>query len=143
MFGLCLVLHHTQVHFHSDIIYTDNPTIVQSGRTILADLDKLNLDVFQTTQNLDQALAQIEGCQAEMQTIRQRIVHEEQQLRNILSPLHQTGDSEKHEQVSGVVFRFGASLIFEDHHQISHFLDHDFITLASLTKSKYTHKHHR
>uniref|UniRef100_A0A8W7PIR3 Muscle-specific protein 300 n=1 Tax=Anopheles coluzzii TaxID=1518534 RepID=A0A8W7PIR3_ANOCL len=87
-----------QVHFHSDIIYTDNPTIVQSGRTILADLDKLNLDVFQTTQNLDQALAQIEGCQAEMQTIRQRIVHEEQQLRNILSPLHQTGDSEKHEQ---------------------------------------------
>uniref|UniRef100_A0A182LS31 KASH domain-containing protein n=1 Tax=Anopheles culicifacies TaxID=139723 RepID=A0A182LS31_9DIPT len=87
-----------QVHFHSDIIYTDNPNIVQCGRAVMNDLDKLNLDVFQTTQNLDQALSQIEGCQAEMQTIRQRIVHEEQQLRNILSPLHQSSDSEKHEQ---------------------------------------------
>ncbi|XP_052870403.1 muscle-specific protein 300 kDa-like, partial [Anopheles cruzii] len=87
-----------QVHFHSDIIYTDNPNIVQSGRAVVGELDKLNLDVFQTTQNLDQALTQIEGCQTEMQAIRQRIVHEEQQLRNILSPLHQAGDSEQHEQ---------------------------------------------
>lgn len=100
-----------QVHFHSDIIYTDNPTIVQSGRAIVADLDKLNQDVFQATQNLDQALVQIDGCQVETQAIRQRIVHEEQQLRNILSPLHQTGESEKHEQVSDLIPFFPVSIV--------------------------------
>ncbi|XP_021704076.1 uncharacterized protein LOC5569762 isoform X4 [Aedes aegypti] len=87
-----------QVHFHSEIIYTENPNIVHDGRIVIEDLEKLNRDVFQTTQNLDKALVQIEECQSEIQTIRQRIVQEEQQLRNILSPLHQSSDSEKNEQ---------------------------------------------
>lgn len=76
---------------------------MHSGRTVIEDLDKLNRDVFQTTQNLDKALVQIDECQSEMQAIRQRIVQEEQQLRNILSPLHQSSDSDKNEQVSAVV----------------------------------------
>ncbi|EDS41488.1 conserved hypothetical protein [Culex quinquefasciatus] len=87
-----------QVHFHSEIIYSDNSNIVHNGRTTIGDLEKLNKDVFQTTQNLDKALTQIEDCQNEMQGIRQRIVQEEQQLRNILSPLHQPSDSDKTEQ---------------------------------------------
>ncbi|XP_062549338.1 muscle-specific protein 300 kDa isoform X2 [Armigeres subalbatus] len=87
-----------QVHFHSEIIYTENLNIVHDGRVVIEQLDKLNRDVFHNTQNLDKALTQIEDCQSEMQTIRQRIVQEEQQLRNILSPLHQSSESEKNEQ---------------------------------------------
>lgn len=96
--SICLI---KKVHFHSEIIYSDNSNIVHNGRTTIGDLEKLNKDVFQTTQNLDKALTQIEDCQNEMQGIRQRIVQEEQQLRNILSPLHQPSDSDKTEQVSG------------------------------------------
>lgn len=77
---------------------------MHDGRIVIEDLEKLNRDVFQTTQNLDRALVQIEDCQSEMQAIRQRIVHEEQQLRNILSPLHQSSDSEKNEQVRNYLF---------------------------------------
>lgn len=72
---------------------------MHDGRVVIEQLDKLNRDVFHNTQNLDKALTQIEDCQSEMQTIRQRIVQEEQQLRNILSPLHQSSESEKNEQV--------------------------------------------
>lgn len=79
---------------------------MHSGRTVIEDLDKLNRDVFQTTQNLDKALVQIDECQSEMQAIRQRIVQEEQQLRNILSPLHQSCDSDKNEQVSDFMHYF-------------------------------------
>lgn len=96
-----------QVHFHSEVVYSDNPNIVHSGRTVIEDLDKLNRDVFQTTQNLDQALVQIDECQSEMQAIRQRIVQEEQQLRNILSPLHQSCDSDKNEQELPITWTHG------------------------------------
>ncbi|XP_058454306.1 muscle-specific protein 300 kDa isoform X9 [Malaya genurostris] len=87
-----------QVHFHSEIICTDNPSIVYNGRSVLDSLDKLNTDVLQTTQNLNKTLVKIEECQYEMQTLRHHIVQEEQQLRNILSPLHQSSDSDKNEK---------------------------------------------
>ncbi|XP_055538750.1 muscle-specific protein 300 kDa isoform X3 [Wyeomyia smithii] len=87
-----------QVHFHSEIVCTDNSNIMQCGRSIIGDLEKLNHTVYQTTQSLENTLSQIEDCQQELLSIRQSIVQEEQQLRNILSPLHQSDESDKLEQ---------------------------------------------
>ena len=88
------------------------------GKEVINNLDRMHEDEHHVTQNLERALDQIEGCQNEMQNIKHKIIQEEQQLRTILSPLNQSDDSERHEQVSPIISNLAHFVYFLTHNFI-------------------------
>lgn len=69
--------------------------MVETARLIVADLDQLNGIIKSKNNSLEQTLSQLENYQQQMQTIRQKILHEEQQLRLVLAPTYLPHDRDR------------------------------------------------
>lgn len=88
-----LVEHTKKVHFRSGI--GGDSKITETAYAILHDLDELNQLVKSKNSNLEHALSQLEDYQQQMQNLRQKIIHEEQQLRLVLAPTYLPNDRNK------------------------------------------------
>lgn len=100
------------MHFRAGIGGDTN--IVEAARLIVVDLDDLNGSIKLKNHNLEQTLAQLENYQQQMQTLRQKILHEEQQLRLVLAPTYLPHDRERaitEQQVRNCFWRFVIILI--------------------------------
>lgn len=87
--------------------------MVEAARLIVVDLDQLNGIIKTKNNSLEQTLAQLENYQQQMQTIRQKILHEEQQLRLVLAPTYLPHDRDRavtEQQVSNIIFGFNIFL---------------------------------
>lgn len=84
---------HTQVHFRSGI--GGDSKITETAYAILHDLDGLNQLVKSKCTNLEQALSQLDVYQQQMQSLRQKIIQEEQLLRQALAPTYLPHDRDK------------------------------------------------
>lgn len=96
-----------KVHFRSGI--GGDAKITETAYAILHDLDDLNQLVRSKCGSLEQALSQLEDYQQQMQNLRQKIIHEEQQLRLVLAPTYLPNDRDKaitEQQVSRFSFFF-------------------------------------
>lgn len=87
------LLNTQKVHFRSGI--GGDSKITETAYAILHDLDELNQLVKSKNANLEQALSQLEDYQQQMQNLRQKIIHEEQQLRLVLAPTYLPHDRDK------------------------------------------------
>lgn len=58
-------------------------------------MDELDALVKGKSNELEQSLAQLESYQTQMQNLRQKIIHEEQQLRMVMAPSYLPHDREK------------------------------------------------
>lgn len=87
------ILFSLKVHFRSGI--GGDARIGETSQEVLKDLDALQLIVKDRTGNLESTLNQLDIYQQQTQSLRQKIVQEEQQLRHVLSPTYMPHDREK------------------------------------------------
>lgn len=95
-----------QVHFRAGI--GGDTKISETAQAILHELDELARQVRVRTGSLERTLEQLEQYQVQQQQLRQKIMHEEQQLRLVLAPTYLPHDRERavNEQQVGAFFRF-------------------------------------
>lgn len=91
MFFFCFS--RSQVHFRNGI--GGDPRISENVDDLLKVLDELNGLVKTKTSSLEETLQQIDVYQQQMQTLRQKIIQEEQQLRLVLAPTYLPHDRER------------------------------------------------
>ncbi|GAB0095245.1 nesprin-1 [Sergentomyia squamirostris] len=73
-----------QVHFR-ELPNVDSKILEQAGEIVIQ-LDELRDLIRQRTRQIEETLNQIDLYQQNIQALRQKVIHEEQQLRHILSP---------------------------------------------------------
>jgi len=84
---------HPQVHFRNGM--GGDPRLSENVDDLVRVLDGLGELVKAKSQSLEQTLAQIDVYQQQMQTLRQRIIQEEQQLRLVMAPTYLPHDRER------------------------------------------------
>lgn len=72
-----------------------DPRLSENVDDLVRVLDGLGELVKAKSQSLEQTLAQIDVYQQQMQTLRQRIIQEEQQLRLVMAPTYLPHDRER------------------------------------------------
>ena len=82
-----------QVHFRAGI--GGDGQISETAAGIIQDIDELHSEIKAKTNSLEQTLSQLEIYQRQMQSLRQKIMHEEQQLRLVLAPTYLPHDRDK------------------------------------------------
>lgn len=85
--------HCFQVHFRNGM--GGDPRLSENVDDLVRLLDGLGEVVKTKSQSLEQTLAQIDVYQQQMQTLRQRIIQEEQQLRLVMAPTYLPHDRER------------------------------------------------
>ncbi|KAL5279677.1 hypothetical protein ACFFRR_003964 [Megaselia abdita] len=90
---LRLSIEKLEVHFRNGI--GGDPRISENVDDLLKVLDELNDLVKTKTSSLEETLQQIDVYQQQMQTLRQKIIQEEQQLRLVLAPTYLPHDRER------------------------------------------------
>lgn len=81
------------MHFRAGI--GGDTKISETAAAIVGELDQLAAIVREKTSNLETSLSQIEDYQRQQQQLRQKILHEEQQLRQVLAPTYLPHDRER------------------------------------------------
>lgn len=84
---------HSQVHFRNGM--GGDPRLSENVDDLVRVLDGLGELVKAKSQSLEQTLSQIDVYQQQMQTLRQRIIQEEQQLRLVMAPTYLPHDRER------------------------------------------------
>lgn len=82
-----------QVHFRNGM--GGDPRLSENVDDLVRLLDGLGDVVKTKSQSLEQTLSQIDVYQQQMQTLRQRIIQEEQQLRLVMAPTYLPHDRER------------------------------------------------
>lgn len=82
-----------QVHFRNGM--GGDPRLSENVDDLVRLLDGLGEVVKTKSQSLEQTLSQIDVYQQQMQTLRQRIIQEEQQLRLVMAPTYLPHDRER------------------------------------------------
>lgn len=90
------------MHFRAGI--GGDTKISETAALIVGELDELGETIRSKTTSLEASLGQIEDYQRQQQQLRQKILHEEQQLRQVLSPTYLPHDRDRavnEQQVGG------------------------------------------
>lgn len=93
-----------KVHFRAGI--GGDTKISETAQSIINELDELAALVKVKTGSLERTLEQLEQYQQQQQSLRQKIMHEEQQLRLVLAPTYLPHDRDRavnEQQVGAIV----------------------------------------
>lgn len=101
---LPLITHCLKVHFRAGI--GGDTKISEMAQAIIRELDDLAQTIKTKNASLERTLEQLEQYQQQQQQLRQKIMHEEQQLRLVLAPTYLPHDRNRavnEQQVGAIV----------------------------------------